>query len=99
MISALHVLTPQLENSIRHVLRSHGHDVSKLHSDMTQEDVNLSVLLDRFRPPMDAIFGGALVTDIDNVFNVRGGPLDTTLLMAKSTLGWRMAQTLSMPVG
>ena len=74
MIPALHVLMPQLENSLRHVLRLQGHDPTKLNEDMTQEDVGLSVLLDKFREELEAIFGAHMVADINNVFNFRGGP-------------------------
>lgn len=74
MIAALHTLVPQLENSVRHVLRLRGHDVTKLNDDMTQEDLGFSVLLEKLRPELDAIFGSAMITDIDNVFNSRGGP-------------------------
>lgn len=74
MISALHTLVPQLENSLRYVLRMHGHDVTKLNEDMTQQDLSLSALLDRFRSELDEVFGAAMVMDIDNVFNYSGGP-------------------------
>jgi len=74
MIAALHTLVPQLENSLRHVLRLHGHDVTKLNDDLTQEDLSFSVLLERLRRELDAIFGSHMVTDLDNVFNHRGGP-------------------------
>ena len=75
MIAALHTLVPQLENLLRHVLRLHGHDVTKLNDDdMTQEDLGLSVLVDKLRPELNAIFQERMVTDIDHVFNHRGGP-------------------------
>jgi hypothetical protein len=74
MTGALHILVPQLENSIRHVLRSNGYDVTKLNNDMTQEDINLSAILERMRPEMNKVFTPRFVTDIDNVFNHRGGP-------------------------
>jgi len=74
IISAIHTLVPQLENSLRHVLRLRGHDVTKLNDDMTQEDLGLSVLLAKLRTELDAIFGDRMITDIDNVFNNRAGP-------------------------
>lgn len=73
MIAALHALVPQLENSLRHVLRLHGHDVTRLTEEMNQEDLSLSGLLEKLRPELIAIFGDRMVTDIDNVFNFRGG--------------------------
>lgn len=57
MISALHTLVPQLENSLRHVLRMQGYDVTKLNEDMTQQDLALSALLDRMRPELEKILG------------------------------------------
>ncbi len=74
MISALHILLPQLENSLRHVLRLHGHDVIKLNEDMTQEALGLSQLLARLRPELEAIFGDAVVAEFDNLLIYRGGP-------------------------
>ncbi len=74
MVAALHTLVPQLENSLRQVLRLHGHDVTKLNEDMTQQDLSLSAMLDRLRPQLTAIFGARMITDIDNVFNYPGGP-------------------------
>lgn len=73
-ISALHTLVPQLENSLRHVVRMHGHDVTKLNDDMTQQDLSLSALLDRLGAELCAIFGPHMVADINNVFNYPGGP-------------------------
>lgn len=74
MIGAIHVLAPQLENSLRDVLRRHGHDVVKVNSDKTQEDVSLSAMLEKLRPAVDEIFGSALAADIDRMFNSRSGP-------------------------
>jgi hypothetical protein len=89
MIAALHTLVPQLENSLRHVLRLHGHDVTKLNDDdMTQEDLSLSAVLDRLRPELNAIFHESVVTDIDNVFNHRGGPNLRNRLAHGLVAGW-----------
>ena len=73
-VSALHILVPQLENSLRHVLKQHGIDPSVIHSDMTQENRSLSGLLDNEREALEKIFGPAIVFEIDNLFNFRGGP-------------------------
>ena len=74
MTSALHILVPQLENSLRHVLRMQGHDVTRLTEEMNQEDLTLSGLLENRRNELVAIFGERMVTDIDNLFNARSGP-------------------------
>ena len=74
MIAALHILVPQLENSIRRILEQLGIDISTLKpQNMTQEVMSLSTLFDKFKKNLDQIFGPALVMDIDNVFNYRGG--------------------------
>lgn len=74
MIAALHTLLPQIENSLRHILRLHGHDVIKINDDLTQEDMGFTQLLARLRPQLDEIFGAAMITDLENTFIYRGGP-------------------------
>lgn len=74
MIEALHILLPQLENSLRHVLRLHGHDVIKFNEDMTQESLGLTQMLARLRPEFEAIFGDAVVAELDSLLIYRGGP-------------------------
>lgn len=72
---ALYILVPQLENSLRHVLKMHGHDVTKSNSkDDTQEDRTISSLYEHMREEMESIFGAALVADIDRVFLRKSGP-------------------------
>lgn len=73
-ISALHILMPQLENSLRYVLKQADVDPSAIQSDMTQENRNLSVMLNRDRETLESIFGGAIVFEIENLFDFRGGP-------------------------
>lgn len=55
MLLASHLLTPQLENSIRHVLELKGVDVSNLESDLTQPVKILGPLFDL--PETQEIFG------------------------------------------
>ena len=73
--SALHVLVPQLENSLRHILKHAGVDPSAIQSDMTQEDRTLSVMLDKERGPLEGILGPAIVFEIENLFDFRAGPV------------------------
>ena len=73
-VSALHVLVPQLENSLRHVLKQAGVEPSAIQSDMTQENRTLSVMLTRDREALEAVFGAAIVYEIENLFDFRGGP-------------------------
>lgn len=64
MLLAAHLLTPQLENSIRYVLEQNGVDVSNLESDLTQPVKTLGPLLTL--PATTEIFGP------DGVFELRG---------------------------
>lgn len=73
-ISALHILIPQLENSLRHVLKQVAADPSAIKKDMTQENSTISIMLDRDRERLESILGAALVFEIDNLFDFRGGP-------------------------
>ena len=73
-ITALHILVPQLENSLRYVLKQAGKDPSSIRSDMTQENRNLSVVLSKDRTSLEEVFGPAIVYEIENVFDFRGGP-------------------------
>jgi hypothetical protein len=73
-VSAAHLLVPQVEHSIRHVLRSAGVDSSKIMPDMLQEDRPLSALLDEFRPQLEAMFGQDIVNEIELLFVYRPGP-------------------------
>lgn len=73
-ISALHILVPQLENSLRYVLKLTGHEPSSIKSDMTQENRSLSVMLKRDRDSLEKIYGQAIVFEIENLFDFDGGP-------------------------
>jgi hypothetical protein len=74
-VSALYLLTPLLENSLRHVLKVHGHEVSKFDdAKQTQEDRTISSPYEQMRIELDSIFGDALTTDIENVFLKKPGP-------------------------
>ncbi len=73
--SGLYILTPLLESSLRHVLKSHGHDVTNFDdSTMTQQDRTISALFEQMREELDSIFGLAITTDIENVFLRKPGP-------------------------
>lgn len=74
MMSASHLLFPQLENSLRHVLSDAGIDTSKLDEEMLQEDRSISGLLKNRRDQLEAIFGVDLIYMIDLLFNLKGGP-------------------------
>ncbi|RXH33339.1 hypothetical protein XH84_10245 [Bradyrhizobium nanningense] len=74
-VGATYILTPLLEQSLRHVLKSSGHDVSKLDdATKTQEDRTISSLFDQMRSELLAVFGDAIVANIENTFLKKIGP-------------------------
>lgn len=73
-ISALHILVPQLENSLRYVLKQAAIDTSSMQSDMTQKNRTLSVILGKDRTALEKIFGPAITLEIENLFDFEGGP-------------------------
>jgi hypothetical protein len=74
MLAALHVLLPQLENSLRHILELHGCDTNTLKDDLTQEAMGIPQLLRNHRTTIEKIFGAAMVANIENLFDNRAGP-------------------------
>ena len=72
--TAAHLLLPQLENSLRHILILSNRDPSKIEQDLIQGDRALSQLLDVNRSDLEAIFGEDVVYQIDILFNFRPGP-------------------------
>jgi hypothetical protein len=74
-VSALYILTPLLENSLRYVLKQSGHDVSIFDdATKTQQDRTISSLYEQMRAELDEILGAPITTDIQNVFLSRPGP-------------------------
>lgn len=73
-VSAAHLLIPQLENSIRYVLKNSNEDSAKMMSDLTQDDRSLSGLLFVMREQMESIFGVDLIHEVDLLFNFKPGP-------------------------
>ncbi len=74
--SALYTLTPLLENSLRYVLKSHGHDVTTFdNAGQTQEDRTITALFDGMRAELDAVFTRSITEDIERVFLGRPGPM------------------------
>jgi hypothetical protein len=60
---------------LRHVLKSHGNDVTKFDdAKLTQEDHTISSLFEQMRAELISVFGNAIVTDIENVFLKKPGP-------------------------
>jgi hypothetical protein len=72
--SAVHLLVPQIENSIRYVLLNSNQDSSKMSHELLQEDRSLSGLLENFRDEMDRVFGKDLTNDLELLFVHKPGP-------------------------
>lgn len=72
--SAAHLLFPQLENSLRHLLMLSNRDPSKIEQDLIQGDRALSQLLDVNRSDLEAVLGEDVVHQIDILFTFRPGP-------------------------
>jgi hypothetical protein len=74
-VSAVYILTPLLENSLRYVLKARGHDVTIFDdSAQTQEDRTISSLFEQMRSELDEAFTKAITTDVENVFLRKPGP-------------------------
>lgn len=74
-VSATYILTPLLENSLRHVLKANGHDVTKFDdATQTQQDRTISSLFEQQRNELETAFTSAIITDIENTFLRPPGP-------------------------
>ncbi len=71
--SAVHLLVPQLEPSLRYVLRLAGHDPAIEFDDMTEEDVSLTALLGRLRPQLEKRIPADVMLEIELLFHNRPG--------------------------
>jgi len=72
--SAAHLLIPQLEPSLRHILKAHGTDPTKRRDDATEEDRSLDAIIGNHRAELVDILGTPLLEELDRVFNIHPGP-------------------------
>lgn len=72
--TAGHLLVPQVENSLRHVLRISGRDAAKIEASGIEGDRPLNVLLVHYRAELEQIFGADMVWELDSLLNFRPGP-------------------------
>lgn len=87
-VSASHILFPQLENSLRHLLVLSNAEPSKIAPDLLQGDRTLSALLSANRADLARMWGEDIVFEIDILFNFRPGPaLRNDLAHGKLTWG------------
>lgn len=75
MVSAAHLLIPQLENSLRFILANDGSNTAKLNIDLTQEDQSLSQLYSNQRKALEARLGVDITYMLHLLFNLKGGPM------------------------
>lgn len=68
---AMHLLVPQIESSIRFVLKQHGIITSKMSSEGIQEDIDLNKLL--WMDEVEAIFGPDILFDLRGILIERFG--------------------------
>jgi hypothetical protein len=72
-VSATYILNPLLENSLRHVLKASGHDVTIFDdATQTQQDRTISSLFEQMRSELDEVFTKPITTDIKNVSEQTG---------------------------
>jgi hypothetical protein len=74
LASAAHLLIPQLEPSLRHILKAHGTDPTKRRDDAIEEDRSLDAIISNHRAELNDILGAPLLEELDRVFNVKPGP-------------------------
>ncbi len=74
MMSATHLILPQLEACLRNILKINGRDPSKRRDDSTEEDLTLGPLLTNFRAELEQILTPRVVFEIDLLFNAKPGP-------------------------
>lgn len=87
-VSAAHILFPQLENSLRHLLVLSNAEPSKIEADLLQGDRTLSALLGANRSDLERMWGKDIVFEIDILFNSKPGPaLRNNLAHGKLTWG------------
>ncbi|MER8552748.1 hypothetical protein NKH37_11300 [Mesorhizobium sp. M1217] len=72
-IEAAHLVLPQLENSLRHMLALNGIETNRINPDGTQEEAMLSRLLEEHREPLLTMIPAAMLQEVDLLFNFRGG--------------------------
>jgi hypothetical protein len=75
MVSAAHMLIPQLENALRHVLNNRRSNTAKLNVDLTQEDQSLKQLLSNYWREIEQVFGVDNTYLFHILFNLKGGPM------------------------
>lgn len=75
LTSAVHILAPMLEKSLRQILKIAGFDVTTFDdATQTQEDRTISALFDVMRSELCEILGDHMVADFEHTFLMKHGP-------------------------
>lgn len=86
-VTAGHLLLPQIENSLRHILQMAGRDAAKIEEDGLEGDRPLNILLGYCRSDLEAMLGVDMVWELDSLLNFRPGPALRHEL-AHGKMGW-----------
>jgi len=73
-ISAAFILIPQVENSLRHILRVNDKYQSRMSDDMTEEDHSIKGIYSHFSASLDEILTPELSSEVERIFNRKPGP-------------------------
>ena len=74
-VGAVYILTPLLENSLRHILKASGHDVTTFDdATQTQQDRTISSLFGQMRTELECILTEEIAADIERLFLSQPGP-------------------------
>ena len=74
-VSAAYILTPLLENSLRHILKGNGHDVTIFDdATQTQQDRTISSLFEHMRTELEGVLTTDITSDIERLFLNKPGP-------------------------
>lgn len=89
LMEAVHLLLPQFENSIRHILRERGVITVKAKNDMTQEDLNLNeMIFGNVGRELEKVLGNDLIFDLQSILVDRFGPnLRNAIAHGKAVVG------------
>lgn len=73
VLVSTHLLIPQIENSLRYILQSHGHITSGLDHDQIQDEYTLQRILYEYRKELEQILGEDILFDLQGLLVERFG--------------------------
>lgn len=75
MMSACHLLIPNMENSLRHLLKNSRQNTARMKPDLTQEDQSISIIFNNKKAELEKVIGIDTTYIINLLFNLKGGPM------------------------